>query len=187
MDASYLDAGVGGLRLGLNADVRPAVVLPLPTIRVVARVSVLVGDNGRYGLSRISLDEEPVQSGRGALGDGSGLVGGVRFIRVSAVNHPALRDVDTGGAAHASLEREPEPTRPITTPGTLVLLLCSTAAPVSAPHTAESTSRCEWLAPKAPLLGPVCSRDHIQTRWMVEANLLHLHSWLYRPHASVSE
>lgn len=75
----YLDAGVAGLRLGLNADVPSAVLLAIP-VRVVARVPVLVGDDGGDGLGRIGLDEEPVQRGRGALGDGGGLVGGVGFV-----------------------------------------------------------------------------------------------------------
>lgn len=100
----YLDAGVTRLRLGLDADVSTAVVLPVP-VRVVARVAALVGDDGGDGLGRIGLDEEPVERGRGALGDGGGLVGGVGFVRVSAVDHPALRDVDTGSAAHTSAAR----------------------------------------------------------------------------------
>lgn len=104
----YLDAGVAGLRLGLDADVSPAVLLPIPA-RVVSGVSVLVGDDGRDGLRRVGLDEEPVQRGRGALRDGGGLVRGVGLVRVSAVDHPALRDVDTGSAAHSSAVPEPEP------------------------------------------------------------------------------
>lgn len=96
----YLDAGVAGLRLGLDADVSPAVVPAVPA-RVVARVPALVGDDGRDALGRVGLDEEPVQRGRGSLGDGGGLVGGVGLVRVSAVDHPALRDVDAGSAAHA--------------------------------------------------------------------------------------
>lgn len=96
----YLDAGVAGLRLGLDA-----VVLPAVSVRVVARVPVLVGDDGGDGLGRVALDEEPVQRGRGALGDGGGLVGRVGFVRVSAVDHPALRDVDAGSAAHTSATR----------------------------------------------------------------------------------
>lgn len=98
----YLDAGVAGLRLGLDADVRPAVLLAV-AVRVVARVAVLVRDDGGDGLGRIGLDEEPVQRGRGALRDGGGLVRRVGFVRVPAVDHPALRDVDAGSAAHASL------------------------------------------------------------------------------------
>lgn len=98
---AYLHAGVAGLRLGLDADVSSAVVLAIPA-RVVARVPALVGDDGGDGLGRVGLDEEPVQRGRGALGDGGGLVGGVGFVRVSAVDHAALRDVDAGSAAHTS-------------------------------------------------------------------------------------
>lgn len=97
----YLNAGVAGLSLGLDVDVPPAVLLTVP-VRVVARVAALVGDDGRDGLGRIRLDEESVQRGRGALGDGGGLVGGVGFVRVPTVDHPALRDVDAGCAAHAS-------------------------------------------------------------------------------------
>lgn len=77
--APYLDAGVAGLRLGLDANVCPAVLLAIP-VRVVARVPVLVGDDGGDGLGRIGLDEEPVYRGRGALRDGGGLVGGVGFV-----------------------------------------------------------------------------------------------------------
>lgn len=99
----YLDAGVTGLRLGLDADVRPAVLLTVPA-RVVARVAALVGDDGGDALGRVGLDEEPVQRGRGALRDGGGLVGRVGFVRVPAVDHAALRDVDAGSAAHASAQ-----------------------------------------------------------------------------------
>lgn len=102
--ALYLDAGVARLRLGLDADVSAAVLLAIP-VRVVARVPALVRDDGGDGLGRIGLDEEPVERGRGALGDGGGLVGGVGLVRVSAVDHPALRDMDTGSAAHASATR----------------------------------------------------------------------------------
>lgn len=102
----YLDAGVAGLRLGLDADVRPAVVLAVPA-RVVARVAALVGDDGRDALGRVGLDEEPVQRGRGALRDGGGLVRRVGFVRVPAVDHAALRDVDAGSAAHASAQLPP--------------------------------------------------------------------------------
>lgn len=96
---SYLDASVAGLRLGLDPDLSPVVVPPIPA-RVVPRVSALVGDDGRDGLGRIGLDEESVERGRGALGDRGGLMGGVGLVRVSAVDHPALRDVDAGSAAH---------------------------------------------------------------------------------------
>lgn len=108
--APYLDAGVAGLRLGLDADVRPACLLAVAA-RVVARVPVLVGDDGRDGLGRVALDEEPVQRGRGALRDGGGLVRGVGLVRVPAVDHAALGDVDTGSAAHASATRRriPDP------------------------------------------------------------------------------
>lgn len=75
----YLDAGVAGLRLGLDADVPSAVLLAIPA-RVVARVPTLVGDDGRDGLGRIGLDEEPVERGCVALRDGGGLVGGVGFV-----------------------------------------------------------------------------------------------------------
>lgn len=77
--ALYLDAGVAGLRLGLDADVSTAVLFAIP-VRVVARVPALVGDDGGDGLGRIGLDEEPVERGRGALRDGGGLVGGVGFV-----------------------------------------------------------------------------------------------------------
>lgn len=99
----YLDAGVAGLRLGLDADVRPAVLLTVPA-RVVARVAALVGDDGGDALGRVGLDEEPVQRGSGALRDGGGLVGRVGFVRVPAVDHAALRYVDAGSAAHASAQ-----------------------------------------------------------------------------------
>lgn len=92
---------MAGLSLGLDADLSPAVLLSAP-VGVIPRVAVLVGDDGGDGLRRIRLDEEPVQRGRGALGDSGGLVGGVGFVRVPAVDHPALRDVDAGSAAHAS-------------------------------------------------------------------------------------
>ena len=110
---------MAGLRLGLDADVSAAVLLALPA-RVVARVAALVGDDGGDGLGRVGLDEEPVQRGRGALGDGGGLVRRVGFVRVSAVDHPALRDVDTGSAAHASASDappEPDPWESTRTPG----------------------------------------------------------------------
>lgn len=55
----YLDAGVAGLRLGLDADVRPAVLSPIP-VRVVARMPALVGDDGGDGIGRIGFDEEAV-------------------------------------------------------------------------------------------------------------------------------
>lgn len=55
----YLEAGVAGLRLGLEADVRPAVLSAIP-VRVVTRMPALVGDDGGDGLGRIGLDEEPV-------------------------------------------------------------------------------------------------------------------------------
>lgn len=55
----YLDAGVAGLRLGLDAALSSAVLLAIP-VRVVARVPALVGDDGGDGLGRIGLDEEPV-------------------------------------------------------------------------------------------------------------------------------
>lgn len=55
----YLDAGVAGLRLGLDADVRPAVLSAIP-VRVVTRMPALVGDDGGDGLGRIGFDEEPV-------------------------------------------------------------------------------------------------------------------------------
>lgn len=70
---------MAGLRLGLDPDVCAAVLLAIP-VRVVARVPVLVGDDGRDGLGRIGFDEEPVQRGRGALRNGGGLVGGVGFV-----------------------------------------------------------------------------------------------------------
>lgn len=70
---------MAGLRLGLDADVRPAGLLPIPA-GVVARMPALVGDDGGDGLGRIGFDEEPVQRGRGALRDGGGLVGGVGFV-----------------------------------------------------------------------------------------------------------
>lgn len=50
---------MAGLRLGLQADVRPAVLSAIP-VRVGTRVSALVGDDGGDGLGRIGLDEEPV-------------------------------------------------------------------------------------------------------------------------------
>lgn len=111
----YLDAGVAGLRLGLDADVRPPNAAALPAVAaarggVVARVSALEGERGGDGLRRVGLDEESVQRGRGALGDGGGLVGGVGLVRVPAVDHAALRDVDAGSAAHASATR-PRPPR----------------------------------------------------------------------------
>lgn len=102
----YLDAGVAGLRLGLDADVRPAVLLAVPA-RVVARVAALVGDDGGDAFGRVGLDEEPVQRGRGALRNGGGLVRRVGFVRVPAVDHAALRDVDAGSAAHASAQLPP--------------------------------------------------------------------------------
>lgn len=80
----------------------PPAVLPSLPVRVVARVAALVGDDRGDGLGRVRLDEKPVQrGGRRALGDGGGLVGGVGLVRVPAVDHPALRDVDAGSAAHA--------------------------------------------------------------------------------------
>jgi len=106
---------VAGLRLGLDADVRPPNAAALPAVAaarggVVARVSALEGERGGDGLRRVGLDEESVQRGRGALGDGGGLVGGVGLVRVPAVDHAALRDVDAGSAAHASATR-PRPPR----------------------------------------------------------------------------
>lgn len=71
----------------------------------------LVGDDGGDGLGRIALDEEPVQRGRGALGDGGGLMRGVGFVRVPAVDHPALRDVDAGSAAHHLRRQIPDKIR----------------------------------------------------------------------------
>lgn len=62
----------------------------------------LVGDHRGDSLRRIGLDEEAVQGGRRALRDGGGLVRRVGLIGVAAVDHPALRDVDAGSAAHRS-------------------------------------------------------------------------------------
>lgn len=92
---------MAGLRLGLDAVVSAAVFFAVP-VRVVTRVTALVRDDRRDGLGRVRLDEEPVQRGRGALGDGGGLVRGVGFVRVPAVDDTALGDVNTGSAAHAS-------------------------------------------------------------------------------------
>lgn len=99
--SSYLDAGAAGLSLGLRAHVSAAVLSTLP-LGVRPCVPALVGDHGGDGLRRVGLDEEAVQGGRRALRDGGGLVRRVGLIRVAAVDHPALRDVDAGSAAHRS-------------------------------------------------------------------------------------
>lgn len=97
----YLDAGVAGLGLGLYADVAAAVLPALP-LRAGPRVPALVRDHGGDRVRRVGLDEEAVQGGRRALRDGGGLVRRVGLVRVAAVDHSALRDVDAGSAAHRS-------------------------------------------------------------------------------------
>lgn len=99
--SSYLDAGSAGLSLGLCAHVSAAVLFPLP-VRAGPCVPALVRDHGGDGVRRVGLDEEAVQGGRRALRDGGGLVRRVGLVRVAAVDHPALRDVDAGSAAHRS-------------------------------------------------------------------------------------
>ena len=105
---AYLDAGAAGLRLGLDADVSAAAALvPAIPVRVVPRVPTLVGNDGGDAVRRVGLDEQPVQRGRGALGDRGGLMRRVGLVRVSTVDDPALRDVDARGAPHTF--RQPPP------------------------------------------------------------------------------
>jgi len=81
--------------------VSAAVLFPLP-LRAGPRVPGLVRDHGGDGIRRVGLDEEAVQGGRSTLRDGGRLVRRVGLVRVAAVDHPALRDVDAGSAAHRS-------------------------------------------------------------------------------------
>lgn len=97
----YLDTGVTGLCLGLDADESPAVLSPF-SVRFVPGLPGLVSDYRGDGVGRVRLDEQPMEGGRGALGYSGGLVRRVGLVRVSAVDHAALGDVDAGSAAHAS-------------------------------------------------------------------------------------
>lgn len=112
----YLDAGVAGLGLGLGAAA--AVAPPAPAggpgggCRACAAAAAQLSPgpanaggaagSGRDGVGGVGLNEKAVQGGRGALRQAGGLAGWVRLIRVPAVDYPALRDVDAGGAAHPS-------------------------------------------------------------------------------------
>lgn len=98
----YLDAGVAGLGLGLYA------VLSALSVRAGPSVSALIRDDGGDRVRRVRLDEEAVQGGRRALRDGGGLMRRVGLVRVSAVDHSALRDVDAGSAAHRSAQHPEE-------------------------------------------------------------------------------
>lgn len=123
--AGYLDTGVAGLGLGLRAAA--AVAPPAPaggrgggcgaraaTAAAAAAAQLGAGPadaGGRRGSGRaargnnvggVGLDEEAVQGGGGALRHAGGLAGRVGLVRVPAVDHAALRDVDAGGTAHPS-------------------------------------------------------------------------------------
>lgn len=113
----YLNAGFAGLGLGLYADVTTAVLFALP-VRAGPRVPALVRDYGGNRVRRVGLDEEAVQGGRRALRDGGGLVRRIGLVRVAAVDHPTLRDVDAGSAAHRSAlySEERVPATPRTVP-----------------------------------------------------------------------
>lgn len=116
----YLDTGVAGLGLGLRAAA--AVAPPAPAggrgrgcracAAAAAQLSSAPADaGGAAGIGRaargdgvggVGLNEEAVQGGRGALRHSGGLAGRVGLIRVPAIDHAALRDVNAGGAAHPS-------------------------------------------------------------------------------------
>lgn len=117
----YLDATLAdlGLRLDATAGVAPAPAqLPARVGRTVRRrrrrrrLATLVGEHRRDRVSRVSLDEEPVQGGGRSLRDGGGLMRRIGLVRVAAVDHAALRDVDAGGAAHPSAALPPRRPRP---------------------------------------------------------------------------
>lgn len=96
---AHLEAGAAGLGLRLDAAAARRPGLPAAGAGAGRRLPALVGEDGGDGVGRVALDEEAVQCG-GTLRDGGGLVGGIGLVRVPAVNHAALRDVDAGRAAH---------------------------------------------------------------------------------------
>lgn len=123
----YLHAGVAGLSLGLGAAA--AVAPPAPAggrgggcgtrAATAAQLGAGPADAGCAGGSRraargdgvggVGLDEEAGQGCRRALRHAGGLAGRAGLVRVPAVDHAALRDMDAGGAAHpsAGLPRAP--------------------------------------------------------------------------------
>lgn len=125
----YLDACVAGLGLGLRAAA--AVASPAPAgghgggcgapAAAAAQLAAGPADAGGAGgpgraaggngVGGVGLDEEAVKGGRGALRHAGGLAGRVGLLRVPAVDHAALRDVDAGGAAHPSAGLPSAPAR----------------------------------------------------------------------------